>query len=182
LNSHGFDYAAYYCEENIFRLAGDPRVRPGRRFAVLMTNEARRCAVWAQKIAPGPSEPVLWDYHAILIVTGESGSWVYDLDARLPIPSRFDPYFEAALARSELIPSEYRPRFRVIDADLYRSAFSSDRSHMRNDDGSYKQPPPGWPVIASSDAAAFTLDQALDLERSSPGEVLSLGELRARFR
>jgi hypothetical protein len=148
---------------------------------VLLTNEARRCAVWAQNIAPGPTDPVLWDYHVILIVAGPEGSFVYDLDARLPVPTDFPLYVEAALAPSRTVPPAYRPRFRVIDAELYRSAFSSDRSHMKNADGSFKEPPPPWPEIGSADPRAFTLAQALDLGRPAPGVVLTLDELVARF-
>jgi hypothetical protein len=181
LASLRFEYAAYYCEENLLRLAGDPRVRPGRRYAVLLTNEARRCAVWAQKIARHPGEPVLWDYHAIMMVAGPDGTFVYDLDSTLPLPSRFEDYARRALGPSEAIPAEYRPRFRLIDAELYRRAFSSDRSHMRNPDGSFKEPPPPWPPFLSSDPEAFTLEQALDLARPAPGEVLTLEELWARF-
>ncbi len=40
-------------------------------------------------------------------------------------------------------------KFRVIPAEVFLATFASDRSHMKNEDGSWMQPPPSYPCIAT---------------------------------
>jgi protein N-terminal glutamine amidohydrolase len=71
--------------------------------------------------------------------------------------------------------SALAPVFRVVAADRYRREFASDRSHMREDDGSYRQPPPSWPAIGG----VGNLARFVDMDDRFVGEVMDLTELRA---
>lgn len=55
-------YQPFYCEENIWLLAQDPRCGDGERLVVLITGTEGHVAMWRQKPADGPGEPLLWDY------------------------------------------------------------------------------------------------------------------------
>ena len=162
-------YAPFYCEENVYWLAhddlaarsdadgdGDPRV-------VLISNPRRTVAVGAQRAGAGPAKIVVWDYHAIYV----RDRLVYDLDSALACPSPIDEYcaatFPAGIRGSA---PDYAPVFSVITAPDYLRAFSSDRAHMRDENGSYLQPPPPWPPIFRAEDGT-TLFALLDGEHKA---------------
>ncbi|MCC7384844.1 MAG: hypothetical protein IT384_23550 [Deltaproteobacteria bacterium] len=171
-------YAENYCEENIWHLAGDAAVGPGERFAVFITSPARATPLWKQRAAPREDEPVLWDYHVILLLRTMEGTEVYDLDTTLGFPTPLGEYLRATFHPERPVPAENRARFRVLAADEYRRSFGSDRRHMLLPDGTWRSPPPPWPLIQ---AGALTLDAALDLDRDTPGELMDLEALARRF-
>ncbi|SNX83569.1 uncharacterized protein MEPE_02276 [Melanopsichium pennsylvanicum] len=90
-----------------------------------------------------------------------SQSWVYDIDSNLSSTSseslkviRLEEYNYHTF-RSELksmIPKDFRPQFRLVPANHFLNWFASDRSHMRNQDGVWKSPPPNWDLILGSKA------------------------------
>lgn len=54
-----------------------------------------KVALWYQKAAPFEGNPVVWDYHVVLLLrprqaalneNGRTMSWVYDFDTILPVP------------------------------------------------------------------------------------------------
>jgi protein N-terminal glutamine amidohydrolase len=142
----------------------------------LITNEAKACAVWNQRAAPRPELPVLWDYHVVAFARGDR--WMaWDADSLLEMPVPADEYLRQTFLP---VPAELMPRFRVLDGADYAAAFSSDRAHMRNPDGSYREPPPPWPPIVKPGRPSFTA--WLDLEAPGPGEVMDLPALAARLR
>ena len=51
-------YQPYYCEENIWRLAQDPRCGDGERLVALITNRSGQFAMWHQRPAKGSEEPL----------------------------------------------------------------------------------------------------------------------------
>ena len=55
------DYQAYYCEENIWRLCQQPQLQVHKSEVVFISNPRRTCALWYQRAAPYPTEPVVWD-------------------------------------------------------------------------------------------------------------------------
>ena len=67
-----------------------------------------------------------------------------------------------------------------MTADEYKRGFSSDRSHMKRPDGSWRSPPPEWPLIQAS-PASVPLKKALDLRSPSPGELVDLDGLIAKL-
>jgi hypothetical protein len=174
-----FSYAPLYCEENVWHLAQSEALGAERRCVAFVTNSFRRCALFHQRAAAAPHEPVVWDYHVILLV--ERAGWeVWDLDSALPFPSRAEDYLDATFPRDTGLPAALAPRFRVLDARAYCDTLASDRSHMRRSDGGWHAPPPPWPPILPPGIAP-NLGRFLDLEREFVGDVLDLPTLRARF-
>mmetsp|Transcript_54297 Transcript_54297/g.131736 ORF Transcript_54297/g.131736 Transcript_54297/m.131736 type:complete len:335 (-) Transcript_54297:43-1047(-) len=80
-----------------------------------------------------------------------SSSYVWDIDSLLPCPCPIEEYLEASFSNHTNWPSKYRPFFRVVDAELYIQHFSSDRSHMINQQtGEWSAPPPTYDCIISN--------------------------------
>jgi len=71
---------------------------------------------------------------------------VWDLDTNLSFPVAFTDYAIQALQPRDL-PVHYQQLFRVMGGSDYLQTFASDRSHMINEDGSWKSPPPTYPPI-----------------------------------
>jgi len=145
-----YPYAAYYCEENVYRLAL-LRERAGSvaGSVVCISNESREVALTGQRAGHGPAGLVVWDYHVIYVEDG----FVYDLDSVLAVPSPYAEYRAATFVGGWYREHErYAPVFSVIARADYLAAFSSDRSHMRDRDGSWRAPPPPWPPIYRPEA------------------------------
>ena len=88
------DYQAYYCEENIWRLCQQPQLQVHKSEVVFISNPRRTCALWYQRAAPYPTEPVVWDYHVILLTQTPDNIWqVWDLDTLLGCPLQAEDYF-----------------------------------------------------------------------------------------
>lgn len=166
-----FLYTAYYCEENVWHLAADPRVSGDRRSAVFISNRARACALWQQRASQDPAIPVLWDYHVILLCDRS----IYDLDTRLPFPCDAKTYLD------ETFPAVWQepPRFRVVDASVFLKNFASDRSHMKKD-GEWSVLPPKWPAIVGTQQGS-NLMRFVEMDQPFLGEVLGLEEMYARI-
>jgi len=150
----------FYCEENAFYLARAAVAGSGPDgvYVVFVSNPRRTCAVWAQRAAACEGEPVIWDYHVVVLVAGE----IRDPDCvagdRLPA----ERWLRASFPPGIVVPVVYRPRFRRCPADAFLSCFASDRSHMRDESGRFRAPPPPWPPIVATDGARNTLPQFLD--------------------
>ncbi len=172
-------YQPYYCEENIWLLAQDPRVGDGERLVALITGEVGRFAMWHQRSADGPNAPVLWDYHVVLLARQDRGWQAWDFDCDLGMPIAVTDWWDASFPRQDQVRSAYRPHFRVLPAAEYVSTLRSDRSHMRDADGSFLKPPPAWaPPGGGLDS---NLVQFVDLRGAFIGEVLDLNGLRQRL-
>lgn len=172
-------YQPFYCEENIWLLAQDPRCGEGERLVALITGADGHVAMWQQKPAHGPGEPVLWDYHVVLVVRA-GGTWrVWDFECTVGMPLAADSWIAACFPHHDGLPLGYRPRFRVMLASEYVATLRSDRSHMRTGDGSYARPPPPWsPPGGGIDS---NLVHFVDLRQTFVGEVLDLPGLRSRL-
>lgn len=165
---NAFPYCPYYCEENAWHLCADARLGPGRREVVLVSNGARQVALWRQRAALGRDLPVLWDYHVIVVVVPpEGGARVFDLDTTLGLDVPVERYLDASFRAGA---GPFAPRFRVVPAEEYRARLCTDRRHMRAADGTFREPPPPWPVIGDG----HNLERFIDMRRSFVGEVLDL--------
>uniref|UniRef100_A0A3Q0RGC5 Protein N-terminal glutamine amidohydrolase n=1 Tax=Amphilophus citrinellus TaxID=61819 RepID=A0A3Q0RGC5_AMPCI len=146
-------YTSCYCEENIWKLCD--YVRTWRTaplehlLVVFISNEKRMVPLWKQKSGRGDL-PVIWDYHVILLHAGQSDPMVYDLDSELSFPCSLKLYAAQAFRSDSDIRPEYHRKLRVVPADSFLLNFASDRSHMRNTDGSWKMPPPLYPPICTA--------------------------------
>jgi protein N-terminal glutamine amidohydrolase len=160
-------YAPYFCEENIWHLAGDPAV-PKERYVVVVTGE-RGVAMWGQRAAAG-RDPMVWDYHVFLIARDRQWQ-VWDLDTVFGLPITLDEYLDNAF---KPVPPQIAPRFRVIEGDEFRTVFSSDRSHMIGSG----QPFPTWARIGEG---MGNLSRFIDMDDVFVGDVVDLRGLRAFF-
>lgn len=168
-------YAPFYCEENIWHLCGERRFSDRRAVVVVVSNQSRTCALWAQRAAPRALEPVIWDYHVILGVREPSGWVVWDPDTTLEAPTDLGAYLGATFLPLPSSLSALAPRFRLIAAARYRADFSSDRAHMRSSDGRWSAPPPAWPPIVREGKPSFL---SWTMMPPDDPEVVSLDELR----
>ncbi|MBN1243382.1 MAG: hypothetical protein JXA15_11835 [Spirochaetales bacterium] len=171
--------AAFYCEENVHRLLGRPELEARRSWALLVSNASRSVAMAAQLAGPPPDGLVVWDYHVVALVSdGADEALVLDLDTTLRFPLPLKAWLAASFPL-ELEP-RLRPRFRLFPAADYLAGLVSDRSHMRNGDGSWKAPPPPWPAPGSGAGLPGTLMDWVDLEKPGPGLVLDRAALAVR--
>uniref|UniRef100_A0A8D1FF94 Protein N-terminal glutamine amidohydrolase n=1 Tax=Sus scrofa TaxID=9823 RepID=A0A8D1FF94_PIG len=127
-------YNSCYCEENIWKLCeyikNHDQYPLEECYAVFISNERKM------------------DYHVVLLHVSSGGqSFIYDLDTVLPFPCPFDTYVEDAFKSDEDIHPQFRRKFRVIRADSYLKNFASDRSHMKDSSGNWREPPPSYPCI-----------------------------------
>lgn len=169
-------YCPFYCEENVWWACEDA---PAGSKVVFVSNAKRAVALCFQRAARDGIGPVVWDYHVILLVPDAEHGWVVvDLDTTLGerVPAR--DYVERTFLAFDQLPSELHPRFRVLDLADYRRHFSSDRGHMRRDDGGWMAPPPAWDRIGEGPGNLMRL---VDLDDGFLGEVIDLEQLRARF-
>ncbi len=185
-------YCQFFCEENVWHLCEHPRVTGRERFVLFISNRQRRVAMWAQRAAGAPDQPLAWDYHVVLLVRGlpevadPHPTWaIWDLDSTLVTPAAAEQWLAASFAGLARLPPYFAPRFRLVSAADYRRHFRSDRSHMRRHDGQFKQPPPSWPPILGTPVAG----EPNNLERFSStedetflGECMDLPTLRAWLR
>ncbi|PRP93570.1 hypothetical protein [Enhygromyxa salina] len=180
-------YCPFYCEENIWQLCGDQRERLGSsqdRKVLIISNPARRVAMWGQRSSPDPALPVVWDYHVVMLARGPSGWEAWDLDAVGPVPRPAAQWLEDSFRGTGLLPRSFEPRFRVVSCADYRRYLRSDRRHMRDVDGTPIQPPPSWPPIIGecppgTQDDGSNLDRFRDCEdREFIGELLELSALR----
>ena len=120
-----------------------------------------------QRAHPG-GEPVIWDYHVVVVVRAQDGLQVLDLDTTLRFPSALDAYLSEAFPAACEWPRTYQPRFRVVPSQDFVQRFASDRRHMRDERGQWQAPPPPWPIIQGS-GAPHDLDRWLALDDDEPG-------------
>jgi protein N-terminal glutamine amidohydrolase len=167
-------YQAFYCEENIWHLCGDPRAGGDDRHVLFVSNEARRVAMWGQKASRDPGDPVVWDYHVVLLARTRTWS-VWDFDSTLGLDVPLARWLESSF--DAFVPEAFRPLFRCVEAGAYRRELASDRRHMRRPDGTEVSPAPPWPCIGRG----HNLDRFIDVRAAGPGEVYDLAGLKRRF-
>lgn len=175
------DYQPYYCEENVFRLLGRPELAAWQAWAVLVSNRAMDAVLMRQRAGRPVDGLVRWDYHAFaLVLDPGEGALVLDIDTQLPFPCPFARYVEDTFPPGS--PSIETARFRMIGAAEYLSSLSSDRSHMRREDGSWLSPPPPWPAPGSAEGTPPNLMRWIDVRRRSPGRLCDLRRFSAIVR
>ncbi|XP_047461888.1 protein N-terminal glutamine amidohydrolase [Mugil cephalus] len=178
-------YTSCYCEENVWKLLEFIRTENTAPLehlaAVFISNQNRMVPLWKQKSGRG-DHPVIWDYHVVLLQTGlQSDALVYDLDSELPFPCSLKLYGAQALRSDHDIRPEYHRNFRVVPADVFLRNFASDRSHMKNADGSWKMPPPPYPPIHTAESH-MNLDDFISMDAAVGwGTVFSLDHFLLRY-
>ena len=177
-------YCPFYCEENVWHLCAAPRLAAAERRVLFISNRGRQVVIWGQRLAPRPELPVAWDYHVVLLLRPPADRWqVLDLDGRQPQPRPAEDWLAGSFPPTVAVPERLRPRFRLVDAELYRRHLRSDRRHMRHHDGRYLRPPPPWAPICGEplgDDSGSNLARFVDTEDTDfVGNCFDLPDLRA---
>nr|CAG4641985.1 EOG090X0C0Q [Eurycercus lamellatus] len=179
-------YTSCYCEENVWKICDGVRMNQPKFldqfFAVFISNSHQSIPLWCQK-AGNISEDglVVWDYHVILVHKRDEESLVYDLDTVLPFPCPFLQYGRATLREDEALQSRFQRFFRVIPATEFLEVFSSDRSHMKREDGSWMKPPPTYPPIHCG-PSTHNFPSFISMVRGcGPGVVMDYSEFIVHF-
>ncbi|XP_075867494.1 protein N-terminal glutamine amidohydrolase [Nelusetta ayraudi] len=177
-------YTSCYCEENVWKLCEfvrDQRTTPlDQLLVVFISNASRMVPLWRQKSGRG-DQPVIWDYHVVLLqVSPGAEPLVYDLDSDLLFPCSLQQYGAEALRSDLHIKTPYHRKLRVVSGDCFLSNFASDRSHMRNADGSWKMPPPRYPPIHTAESQ-MNLDDFISMSGGGWGRVFNLDHFLHRF-
>ena len=169
----GFDYAPFYCEENIYRLARQlADTLESDATAVFITNADRTIALLSQRAGRRSDGLVIWDYHVVL----RSGALVYDLDTRLACPSLAPDWLAgtAPLVLYDHYP-ELAPQFIEVPADAFLTQFSTDRRHMRTTTGAFIHQPPDWQAPFDS-RLGHTLPAFLNAAHAVVGRVIPVSQ------
>ncbi|KAM4630779.1 protein N-terminal glutamine amidohydrolase isoform 1-T1 [Polymixia lowei] len=179
-------YTSCYCEENVWKLCefinAERQNLVGEVYAVFISNERRMVPLWKQRSGHG-DEPVIWDYHVILLhVSSQWGqSLVYDLDSVLPFPCPLQLYAAQAFRSDQGIKPAFWRKLRVIPANCFLKTFASDRSHMKDTGGAWRMPPPPYLCIQTTESL-MNLDDFISMEPSVGwGRVFSLSEFITHF-
>ena len=178
MGEQAFRYQSQYCEENIWFLCQEQMFAQYKRKVVFISNPNRTCLLWHQKAATASTEPVVWDYHVILLC--QQPHWmIWDLDTALGLPITAGEYLDKTFALTNTVFQQYAPLFRVMDATAFIETFSSDRSHMRDRRGQWLAPPPVWSLITIGDT--LTLDKFIDMRTEWVGDLLTLDGIQTRY-
>ena len=170
LDRAALDYAAFYCEENVWRLLARPELAEVQAWAVLVSSARREVVLLRQRAGRIGDGLIHWDYHAFAVAVDPlQGRMALDLDSDLPFPCPLARYLEDSFPRD--VQRAFGPRFRVVPAADYVKGLVSDRSHMRRPDGSWLAPPPPWPAPGSDTGRPSVLMDWVDMGTRSPGTV-----------
>eukprot|EP00211_Chloroparvula_japonica_P016543 CAMPEP_0119122850 /NCGR_PEP_ID=MMETSP1310-20130426/2985_1 /TAXON_ID=464262 /ORGANISM="Genus nov. species nov., Strain RCC2339" /LENGTH=210 /DNA_ID=CAMNT_0007112573 /DNA_START=44 /DNA_END=672 /DNA_ORIENTATION=+ len=176
-------YTSCYCEENIWKLCESIEklgtLDMQRDVAVaIISNHGQTVPFWGHN---APDDVVVWDYHVVALLRGpsrldsRSSAWyVYDYDVKdESCPMVLAEYARKVLKKDSLVlKKEYRRNYFLLTGASFLRNFSSDRSHMRNEDGSWMAPPPTYPpIMARNPEASLSLMRILDTFRHGEAEV-----------
>lgn len=161
-------YTALFCEENIWQLIrslSSASIAMNKMWCLLITNPAQKFPLLNQMAAP-LNQPVIWDYHVILLADINHQSVIFDFDTRLGFVTPLDEYLRHTFILSEKesvsLTEELIPYIRKTPAKSYLNNFYSDRSHMLNYISDNEYPP--WPIINESKTDCIPLADYLDIK------------------
>nr|KAF6405898.1 hypothetical protein HJG63_020655 [Rousettus aegyptiacus] len=101
-----------------------------------------------------------------------------DVAAATAAAARYQP---ASPPRDACVYNSCYWKFRVIRADSYLKNFASDRSHMKDSSGNWREPPPSYPCIETGDSK-MNLNDFISMDPEVGwGAVYSLSEFVHRF-
>lgn len=178
-------HTPFYCEENIWKLCDriqeDHSTELDYCHVAFISNPKRMVPLWRQKSGKTEEKLALWDYHVILLYNPDDRCVVYDMDSDLPFPTHFHKYVTETFRTENILQPEYHRFFRVLPVSKFMSLFSSDRSHMRREDGTWAKPPPTYAPICRN--GVNNLQKFLDMTAPGNefGELFNLMELVRRF-
>lgn len=171
-----YAYHSRYCEENIWLLCQRAKFTDSQ--VMVIASQADCFPMLNQRAANSAQEPLLWDYHVVLLWQNTNLNYLVDFDTRLEFCTPLEAYMQQSFLAEELINPEYVPLFRVIKAQDYASYFKSDRRHMKTKKG-WLAPPPPWPPSSETES---NLHQFTNMADQRYGKVLSATALLQIYR
>ena len=149
-----FLYTSHFCEENVWQMAkrfSGTNEGGMSYFAVFISSRSKHTPIWRQRSSEDADTPVVWDYHVIFVIKGDTRSirkhghsLLLDLDTNIAeFPLDAGTYCMAAFRLDRPLLPENEQTFRVIPSADFLGHFASDRSHML----ASGMPFPSWPVI-----------------------------------
>lgn len=158
-------YTPLFCEENIWQLllSLSAKIATNKMWALIITNPDKKIALLNQQAAP-ENQPVIWDYHVILLADINHKMLIFDFDSRLPFVSPLEEYLKNSFIAPDRLLPEFTPFVRKIPAPAYLDRFYSDRSHMLGQipDTDF----PSWPLINVEKQSTITLADYLDTDKA----------------
>jgi len=163
---HGFYYTPLFCEENIWHLACSliqQNIDADKLSIVFISNPEQHVAIFNQKSGHN-QQPVIWDYHVILIRYDQQPALVYDFDSLCRFPVSLPRYLDGCFPSTVTIHPEYQAQFRLVATRKFLSQFYSDRSHMLGI--IEKEKFPDYPLIKpKADEDMTTLDEYINFTK-----------------
>jgi len=159
-------YTPLFCEENIWQLihsvsSGDIAI--SKLWFLFITNPSHKVLLLNQQAA-ALNQPIIWDYHVILLADINHQSVIFDFDTRLGFVTSLDEYLKNTfIFFSKELHEELIPYIRKIPAQSYLKYFYSDRSHMINRIAASEYPP--WPVINEDKKNCIPLADYLNIQK-----------------
>ncbi|EFC40220.1 predicted protein [Naegleria gruberi] len=155
---------------------------------MFLSSDEKLLPMWYQNDTGGL---IIWDYHVILVHKNSATqqSTVYDMDTRLDFPSTFESYIVNSFLLTFMIRNPSKRlcelmnclKFRIVPACEFLKSFSSDRSHMINEEGEYSAKPPIYPPIRADPNTVMNLDDYRFMDRIDKGQILDLEQMCAFF-
>lgn len=159
-------YTPLFCEENIWQLirvlsSGDIEIN--NLWCLFITNPGHKVPLLNQQAA-ALNQPVIWDYHVILLADINHQSVIFDFDSRLGFVTSLDEYLKNTfIFFNKELHEELIPYIRKIPAQSYLKHFYSDRSHMINQISASEYPP--WPIINENKTDCIPLADYLNIQK-----------------
>lgn len=163
-------YQPYFCEENVLQLLKSVQLLEYERRVVFISNANKTVAMWGQRAgrAENPENPVIWDYHVVLLLVKEG--LILDLDNREKFIWSIREWLSHSFRND--ISERFLPMFRVIPSIDFEANFSSDRSHMLNPEtGKPLQCFPPWDAPFDP-PLGMNLMKWVDMENSTIGGIV----------
>lgn len=164
-------YHSRYCEENIWHLCQCPEF--ARSQVIVIAAQADCFPMLCQRAASSAQEPLLWDYHVVLLWQNAERNYLIDFDTCLAFCTPLEDYMQQSFLAEHLLYPEYVPLFRVLSAQDYVKYLKSDRRHMQTPQG-WLAPPPPWPCISENESNLHQFTHMLD---HTYGKVLDMNTL-----
>ncbi|RWS01621.1 protein N-terminal glutamine amidohydrolase-like protein [Dinothrombium tinctorium] len=179
-------YTPCFCEENVWKLCESISKRHQLKqcHVVFVSNDNESIPIFKSKSGDQMLDHLtVWDYHVFLIYSPtESEPLVYDFDTLLAFPCKLVDYIKLSLQTERYLQPKHRRMFRVIKAEDYLKKFSSDRSRMRREDGTWIKQPPSYPCILAEDGKSNLNDLiSMSMERCDIGMVFDFTTFQSFF-
>jgi hypothetical protein len=175
-NKKDYHYTALFCEENIWQLIqslstinstlnqhSTQYIKTDNLWTLMISNPKQQVILFNQQANP-PNQPIIWDYHVILLAKIKTQFFIFDFDTRLPFCCPLHYYIDHTFVTTEQLSQELAIYIRKIPSQHYLNHFYSNRSHMLNHLPITQFPP--WNIINLNQQNSIPLASYLDMTLS----------------